>query len=154
MGGTISAELGWGVLMAIGTGIFFAWASNAAVRDLPDLAPIGRSAVTFCGAALFAGFIFLGSLGLGWREPPREITHEPFGLLTVCAVAVMALSQILFIASVGRLGIALSRFHINIAPFYVMVILIALGGSWDWRVALGAALVGLGAVIAQSGRSA
>jgi hypothetical protein len=61
----------------------------------------------------------------------------------------MALSQILFIASVERLGIALTSFHINIAPFYVMIILIALGGGWNWHAALGALIVGLGVFIAQ-----
>ncbi len=151
VGGNVSADLGWGVLMAIGSGFFFSWASNAAVRDFPDLSPVGRSAITLAGAAVFTAAIF----GLMWTtglvDVPARISSRQFGLLSIYSVAAMALSQILFIASVGKLGIALTSFHINIAPFYVMVMLIAYGGTWDWRVAIGAAIVGLGVLYSQSG---
>ncbi|MEM8730679.1 MAG: DMT family transporter [Pseudomonadota bacterium] len=149
VGGRVSPDLGWGLLMAIASGICFAWASNAAVRDFPSLSPVGRSTITFCGAAVFTGLVFTVMWAVGMAEMPRQITSQQIGLLAIYAVAAMALSQILFIASVGRLGIALSSFHINIAPFYVMVILIALGGAWDWRAGLGAAVVGLGVPISQ-----
>jgi hypothetical protein len=43
----------------------------------------------------------------------------------------------------------MSSLHINATPFYVMLILFALGGSWDWTQALAAAVVGLGVLIAQ-----
>lgn len=149
VGGNLSADLGWGVLMAIAAGFCFTWASNAAVRDFPDLSPVGRSAITFAGAAVFTALIFAAAWSSGVVEWPERVSAEQFGLLAIYAVAAMALSQILFIASVGRLGIALSSFHINIAPFYVMLILIALGGEWDWRAAIGAAIVGIGVLISQ-----
>lgn len=148
--GEMSPDLGWGVLMAIGSGFCFAWASNAAVRDFPDLSPVGRSAITFAGAAVFTALIFVVAWSKGAIDPPESINARQFGLLSIYAVAAMALSQILFIASVARLGIALTSFHINIAPFYVMLLLIALGGVWDWRAALGAAVVGVGVLISQS----
>ncbi|WP_291837882.1 hypothetical protein [Limimaricola sp.] len=44
---------------------------------------------------------------------------------------------------------AVAAFHINIAPFYVMMILLALGGVWNWPQAIGAAIVALGVVLAQ-----
>ena len=151
IGGEFSPDLGWGILMAIASGILFVWASNSAVQDFPDLSPAGRSAITFVGAALFTSLSFAVAWGFGVAEMPVTITSDQFGLLAIYAVAAMALSQVLFIASVGRIGIALTSFHINIAPFYVMMILLALGGAWDWRAALGAAIVGLGVVISQSG---
>ena len=151
IGGNLSADLGWGVLMAISSGFCFVWASNAAVRDFPDLSPIGRSTITFAGAAVFTSVIFCISAIFGVVEVPASIDARQLGLLCIYAVAAMALSQILFIASVGKLGIALTSFHINIAPFYVMVIMTALGGVWDWRAAIGAAIVGVGVLISQSG---
>jgi len=150
LGGSFSVDFGIGVLLAITAGFFFAWGSNAAVRDFPELSPVGRSAVTFCGAAVFTIGMFAVAWVWGGVALPRSITAEQLGLLSIYAVAAMALSQILFMASVARLGIALSSFHINIAPFYVMLILIALGGAWDWRAAAGAAIVGLGVLISQS----
>lgn len=34
-------------------------------------------------------------------------------------------------------------------PFYVMLILVALGGDWSWLRAIGAAVVALGVLLAQ-----
>lgn len=149
VGGRATPDLGWGVLMAVSSGFLFSWASNAVVRDFPDMSAVGRSTVTFVGAALFTTVTLGITLWLGWVTLPSEMSPSQFGLLSIYSVAAMALSQILFIASVSRLGIALTSFHINIAPFYVMVILIALGGAWDWRAATGAAIVGLGVLISQ-----
>ena len=44
------------------------------------------------------------------------------------SIGALGLSQLLWIMSVERLGIGLSAMHINAAPFYVMLILFALGG--------------------------
>lgn len=150
VGGNISPDFGIGVVLAVFAGLFFAWASDAAVRDFPALSPVGRSAITFVGAALFTTVVFGAAAIAGIAALPTSVTAEQMGLLSLYAVAAMALSQILFIASVARLGVALSSFHINVAPFYVMLILIALGGSWDARAALGAAIVGIGVVISQT----
>lgn len=135
--------------MAIASGFLFAWASNAAVRDFPELSPVGRSTITFSGAAIFTWVVFCIASLFGVAELPSAIDTQQFGLLAIYSLAAMALSQILFIASVGRLGIALTSFHVNIAPFYVMVMLVALGGAWDWRAAAGAAIVSIGVLIAQ-----
>ncbi|WP_299729546.1 DMT family transporter [uncultured Tateyamaria sp.] len=153
VGGSYSVDLGLGLMMAIVSGFCFAWASNAAVRDFPDLTPIGRSAITFVGAALFTALIFGVAAITGDVALPSSIDTRQLGLLAVYSVAAMALSQILFIASVERLGVALTSFHVNIAPFYVMMMLIALGGVWDWRAASGAMIVGLGVLVAQSKRT-
>ncbi len=149
VGGAFSPQVGWGIVMAVAAGFFFSWASHVAVRDFPELSALGRSTITFAGAGVFTAAIFgvlswYGEVGL-----PKVITPREWGLLAIYAVAAMALSQILFIASVARLGIALSSFHINIAPFYVMLIMIALGGAWDWRAAFGAAIVGIGVLLSQ-----
>ena len=153
VGGSASPDLGLGVAMAIASGFLFTWASNAAVRDFPDLSVIGRSTITFAGAAVFTAIVFFAMYALGEITPPEVITPWQWANLAVYAVAAMALSQILFIASVARLGIALTSFHVNIAPFYVMLIMTALGGLWDWRAAFGAAIVGLGVLLSQPRRA-
>ena len=153
VGNTYSVDLGLGLMMAVVAGFCFTWASDAAVRDFPDLSAIGRSAITFVGAAIFTAIIFCVASITGDAEIPSSIDARQFGLLAIYSVAAMALSQILFIASVGRLGVALTSFHLNIAPFYVMIMLIALGGVWDWRAALGALIVGCGVLIAQGERT-
>jgi hypothetical protein len=37
----------------------------------------------------------------------------------------------------------------NATPFYVMIILFAMGGAWNWTQAFAAAIVGLGVLVAQ-----
>ena len=37
--------------------------------------------------------------------------------------------------------------------FYVMLIMVAFGGSWDWDQALGATILMLGVVVAQRGNA-
>ena len=74
---------------------------------------------------------------------------KELGALAVFSIGGLAISQVLWIMSIGSLGIALSSLHINATPFYVMLILFVLGGSWDWTQAAAAAVVGLGVLIAQ-----
>ena len=62
----------------------------------------------------------------------------------------MAISQVFFIASVDKVGIAISSLHLNFSPFYVMIILFILGGAWDLRAAVGASIVAFGVWLAQS----
>lgn len=146
---SVSLDFGMGLAMAVLAGLSFAWASDRAVQDLPALSALGRSAITFVGAAVFTGVIFAVGAATQNVSFPHSITAQEFAMLVVYAVAAMALSQILFIASVSKIGIALSSFHMNIAPFYVMIILVSLGGVWDGRAALGALIVGVGVLVAQ-----
>lgn len=69
--------------------------------------------------------------------------------LLAFSVGSLGISQLMWIMSVERLGIGLSALHINAAPFYVMIILFAMGGLWDWGQAAAAALVALGVLVAQ-----
>ncbi|MEX0340289.1 MAG: EamA family transporter, partial [Arenibacterium sp.] len=99
--------------------------------------------------ALITFAVFFGAWSMGWAAFPIVTDPNQIGLLGIYAIAAMALSQILFIASVGKLGIALTSLHLNIAPLYLMIILVVLGGAWDWRAVIGASIVGLGVLLSQ-----
>jgi drug/metabolite transporter (DMT)-like permease len=47
------------------------------------------------------------------------------------------------------LGITVAAIHTNLAPFHVMLIALAFGGSVSGRQVIGALLVALGALLAQ-----
>lgn len=141
---------GIGALAAFGSVLSFTWGSRATVHGFSDLTPIGRTTITLVGAALATAAAALiahafGAPTANWAAiGPREI-----GALMIYAVGALALSQVLWIISVGQLGIGLASLHLNATPFYVMIFLFALGGTWVWMQALGAAIVGLGVLIAQ-----
>jgi drug/metabolite transporter (DMT)-like permease len=147
-GGGLS--LGIGALLCFGSVVTFALGSRLTVTAFPDQTPIGRTAVTLTGAAIATLALALVQAGLG--SPPPDFSGwgwKEIGAILLFSVGSLGISQVAWIMSVERLGIGLSAIHINAAPFYVMLILFALGAPWDWVQAGAAALVGLGVLIAQ-----
>ena len=89
-----------------------------------------------------------GALRGGWPDW-GAIGPTQFAGLAVFGIGSMAISQLLWIISVGRIGIGAASMHMNAVPFYVMLIVFILGGPWNWAQTLGAAIVVSGALIAQ-----
>jgi drug/metabolite transporter (DMT)-like permease len=149
-GQAMSPSLGPGALMAVISAFLFSWGSYRTVRDLPDAGALTRTVVTSLGALLFIALAFAVFLALGWSAlPPLPPAPQDWWLLAVYGMVAFGISQLGWIAAAGRLGVAVAAFHINIAPFYVMLILVALGGGWSWPQAIGAAIVAAGVILAQ-----
>jgi drug/metabolite transporter (DMT)-like permease len=148
--GTGGVNLGWGALFCFLSVLSFTLGSRLTVTQFPRETPLGRTAITLIGAALATGAAataqwLIGGTGLsltGWGWPE-------WGAMLLFSVGALGISQVMWIMSVERLGIGLSALHINAAPFYVMLILFALGSAWNWWQAGAAVLVGLGVLIAQ-----
>ncbi|NUB42906.1 DMT family transporter [Fertoebacter nigrum] len=150
-GGKLGAVgFGLGALAAFASVVCFTWGSRATVISFPALSPIGRTAITLTGGALATGIAAITQISLGGPAPDwAALGAREISALLLYGFGALALSQILWIISVGQLGIGLAALHINAAPFYVMLFLYALGGSWEWMQVLGAAIVGFGVIIAQ-----
>ncbi len=149
------AQLGLGAACAVVSTGLFCWASMATARDFPELSRVGRTTITFVGGLLMASLLMFGSAQLGMDfMPATSFDIQQAGMLVIYALVSMGLSQVLFIASIGKLGVALSSFHINVAPFYVMLIMLVLGEEWNWTRALGAGIVAMAVILAQERRSA
>jgi drug/metabolite transporter (DMT)-like permease len=146
----ISIDLGWGVLMALGSGFSFMWASDKSVTGLSELSSIARTSITFAGAAVFTTISFIIFLILGLTEIPNWLTSDQLVSLMIYSVIAMAISQVFFIAAIDKIGVAISSLHLNFCPFYVMIILFVLGEAWDLRTAFGASIVAFGVWLAQS----
>lgn len=148
VGGGLS--LAWGALLCFGSVVSFAIGSRLTVTAFPKETPLGRTAVTLTGAAIAALVVAGAQVGLGGEMPSFAAWGwKEIGAILLFSVGALGISQVMWIMSVERLGIGLSALHINAAPFYVMLILFALGGLWNWPQAFAAALVGLGVLIAQ-----
>ena len=144
--------LGWGLgaLWCFGSIVLYTLGSRMSVSAFPDLTPLGRTTVTLTGAALATSLAAGVNALLGGAGPQWEVLGlQELGALAVFAIGGLAISQVLWIMAIGSLGIAMSSLHINATPFYVMLILFAMGGAWQWTQALAAAVVGLGVLIAQ-----
>ena len=143
-------SLGLGALFCFASVVSFTIGSRLSVTAFPQLSAIGRTALTTSGAAIATSVVALGGLAFGKPLPDLSLWGPmEIGALLAFSVGSFALSQLLWIMSVGRLGIGLSALHINAAPFYVMVLLFLLGHGWSWMQAGAACLVALGVLIAQ-----
>ncbi|NBE08881.1 DMT family transporter [Paragemmobacter ruber] len=143
-------SFGFGALLCLASVITFTLASRWTVTALPGLSPLGSTSLTVCGAAITGTAFALASLAFGLPGPNLEaFGWTEFSALAVYGIGGLAISQLLWIIAVGRLGIAMSALHINLTPFYVMVFMLALGGTWSWVQALGAGLVAMGVLVAQ-----
>ncbi|MEL6283852.1 MAG: DMT family transporter [Pseudomonadota bacterium] len=146
----MDGSYGFGAGLAFLSVVTFAWASRAIVRDLPDQTPIGRTAISLTGGLVVCSIVFSMATWLGFAGgPSAPIDAETWAHLALFAMGAMALSQFFWIAGVARLGIAMASMHMNLVPFYVMILMSALGEAWRWDQAAGAALVAVGALIAQ-----
>lgn len=144
------AQLGLGALCAIGSTALFCWSSLATSRDFPDLSQTGRTTITLVGGTVMALVLIVLARLAGFDVwPKRSIDTQQAGMLAIYALVSLGLSQLFFIASIGKLGVALASFHINVAPFYVMVIMVVMGDDWNWTRALGAGIVAMAVVLAQ-----
>ena len=92
----ISIDLGWGVLMALGSGFSFMWASDKSITRLPELSSIARSSITFTGAAVFTTISFTIFFTLGLVEIPNWPTSGQLLSLIIYSVLAMAISQVFF----------------------------------------------------------
>lgn len=147
----LSLQFGLGAALVLISGGLFVLGSHLAVDGLPGLSPIGRATVPLVGAFVIMSICFGVATLFGWTEPPqRMLTGNEFSMLVIYAVGAMALSQIFFIASVGKIGVTMTSFHINTAPLYVMIIMVALGAAWSWPQAIGGLVVVLGAIYVQA----
>ena len=149
--------LGIGALLALASIITFSWGSRATVNGFPDLSPLGRTTVTLSGAALGTivfSLVLAMSGGTGSGIAWSAIGWPETGALLVYGIGSMAISQLLWIVGVGRLGIGIASMHINAAPFYVMMFMFLLGNPWNGWQAAAALVVGAGVLLAQSGKAA
>ena len=148
--GAASVNLGLGALFCFASVLSFTFGSRLTVTRFPDLSPLGRTTITLSGAAILTTVAALVHAGLGATGPDWSlIGWREAGALAVFSIGGLAISQVLWIMSVGQLGIGLASLHINATPFYVMLILFGLGAAFSWPQALAAAVVGLGVLIAQ-----
>jgi len=149
-GGNQQVAWGLGALMSFASVLVYTLGSRMTVTSFPDLSPLGRTTVTLTGAAVVTTVAACVAALAGAPAPQWAALDWPeLGALANYAIGGLALSQLLWIRSVGHLGIALSSMHINATPFYVMLILFALGGAWNWAQAAAALVVGVGVLIAQ-----
>lgn len=146
------ATFGFGAILGICSTIIFAWGSRATVKGLSGTTDLVRTVVTTAGMALFSvgAYVVFSTMNLSvTRIPTVSVDLLEWGLILVYACLALALSQLLWIKGVNKMGIGIASFHLNAVPFYVMLIQLGSGGGWEWQQAMGAAVLAAGVMLAQ-----
>ena len=143
-------QFSMGLLIGLISVTFFAWGSRASVKYLPNESTLGRTSTTTFGMFGFSFLVYLvfAYFNFGATGIPL-ITEDHVKLLIVYSCFGLAISQILWIKGVQKLGIGIASLHLNITPFYVMIILFLMGYEWLWTQALGAAIIICGISLTQ-----
>ena len=148
--GGFNLDLGLGAIAAFAAVVAFTWGSRATVTAFPDLTNLGRTAITVTSG--FACALVVSVAYAGFGGPPVQwaaIGWREIGALMLFGIGSLAVSQILWIVAVGRIGIGAASLHMNAVPFYVMIFAFALGAAWNWPQTIGAVVVVLGVLVAQ-----
>lgn len=128
------------------------WYSHGARERLGGLGAFAAGGLTMAVASLTlaTGTVVVSPFA------PQAIDLRPAMLLPLLWMGVIGigLSVPLWLASVRMLGLTIASLHINLAPFYVILIGLVLGGTIGGQQILGACLVATGAIIAQRFRQA
>lgn len=146
----VNGSLGLGAALGLVATVIFTWGSRETARGFSDLSMFGRATITFFGTMLFCvlTYVVAWSFDLGgtWVD---ALSTQTVWLLLFYAIAAMALSQVLWIIGVSKLGIGMASFHLNAVPFYIMLVLFSIYGTWEWEKLAGTAILCLGVLLAQ-----
>ena len=129
----------------------FAWATRKTTRDFQTFSSLAQTTITLVGSLVTTIFVYGSFLVLDIGETEIGLMDSKhFILLLIFSLPAIAIAQLLWIWAAGRLGILMSSLHMNIVPFYVMlIVVIFMGAQWEWDQAIGALLVAAGMLLAQ-----
>lgn len=141
-----------GELLILLSQVCWAWFSRRSLVALADLDPIQRAAYPMAAGALVVAALTAAMALTGMIQPTFRADAYDLGLLLWIATAGIGLSVVLWLMAARTLGVTVAAMHVNLGPFYVMLIALAAGGTVVGAQVLGALLVAAGAIVAQLGR--
>ena len=147
-----SAGFSGGEILVLAAVALWTWYSHAAVHRLAAIGDVARSSLLLGAGALVAGLLAAAGLLSGLASPRADFSPASLAWLLWLGGVAVGLSLPPWFLGVRRLGITVASMHQNLAPAYVMMMALALGGALHtWQV-VGAGLVIAGAAISQRGR--
>ena len=137
-----------GELLMILAVISWTWFSRSSVKYLAVIPAYPRTALTlFSGGLVLLPIMalvhWLGIFELHFDWNSAEITWP------VALILGVALSTSFWMLSADRIGVTVAAIHVNVVPFYVVLLMLLFGGSLLMTQIAGAVLVSCGVILAQ-----
>ena len=139
-----------GLLIALPAVILFAWASRQITKSLPGFSNLAQGSISILGAGLAVSIPYFAlNNGIDMGQILTSLNISQVLCILIFAATGISISQVLWIKGVSQLGIAMASIHMNSAPFYVMLFVFLLGGSWIWVQFWALILVVIGVLLTQ-----
>ena len=127
----------------------FVWYSRRTVTHFPGVRDLPKTAAALiCASGVLLVFAIAG-LGSGVAEARYDLSPRSLLLLVWMGPIAFAGASFLWLRATRMLGVTVAGIHQNEIPFFVMALLLAFGGSFEWLHVAGAILVLAGAALAQ-----
>jgi drug/metabolite transporter (DMT)-like permease len=148
-GMTLDVSLGLGELLMLLSTIMWTLYARGLVLHLGHLDNMTGVALCSLAGSCTALTLSAIALALGLATPIYDLSINSIGAIIWLGGFAVGLSTVIFIAGSRILSVTIASMHLNIVPFYVMMISLTLGGVLVWQQFWGAALVVVGAILAQ-----
>ncbi len=149
--GTAQAGPGFrgGEIVVLAAVTCFVWYSRRTVTHFPGVRDLPKTAAALiCASGVLLVFAIAG-LGSGVAEARYDLSPRSLLLLVWMGPIAFAGASFLWLRATRMLGVTVAGIHQNEIPFFVMALLLAFGGSFEWLHVAGAILVLAGAALAQ-----
>ncbi len=147
---TLETPVGFqgGELFMVAAVVLWTWFARVSVTKLKIIPAYSRMALTFIGGGLtLLPFLLL----VKWSGVVeiRFALHLTELALPFCLILGVAFSTGFWIMSADRIGVTVAAIHMNVVPFYVVILMLWFGESLIFSQIAGAILVAAGVMIAQ-----
>jgi len=146
----LETEMGFqgGELLMVIAVVLFTWFSRVSVIKLQAIPALPRAALTLVAAGITLLPILLlihwsGVFELSFSWHLSELS------LPVLLIFGVGFSMGFWVLSADRIGVTVAAIHINVVPFYVVILMLWFGGSLILTQIAGAILVAVGVILAQ-----
>ncbi len=138
-----------GEFLVILANIFWIGYSRSCITRLKALSDLAKTTLTMTCSSIVALVLIPILIVLGWTPVEYELSLPTVGLIVWMAVLANGIAVILWLWGARLLGVTIGSMHQNLVPFYVILLVLPLGGEIHAQQLLGAALVAAGACFAQ-----
>jgi drug/metabolite transporter (DMT)-like permease len=129
--------------------VFWIWYSRACLQRLHALSDLAKTTLTTICCAVVVLVLIAVLVATGAVPAELDLSVGTLGLIFWMAAIANGASVVLWLWGARLLGVTIGSMHQNLVPFYVMVMVLPLGGELHTRQLLGGGLVVAGAILAQ-----
>jgi drug/metabolite transporter (DMT)-like permease len=129
--------------------VFWVWYSRGCIHRLAALSDLAKTTLTTLCCSVVVLALIVAFLATGWVPAELDLSLPTLSLIFWMAAIANGASVVFWLWGARLLGVTIGSMHQNLVPFYVMLMVLPLGGELHTQQLLGGTLVVAGAILAQ-----